>query len=150
MESKEKANARAKAHYEANKEQKKEYQRQWRKENREKHRSYCRKWQEDNKEAATARLALWYQNNPGMRAFYGAKRRATLLKATPKWLSEEQTRQIQVEYDLSNWCSTIMGTEYNVDHIVPLQGKTVCGLHVPWNLQVIPAKENMKKGNRFG
>lgn len=94
------------------------------------------------------RFKDWLQGNLEKHAAKEARRRATKLQATPKWLSEQQLADINTEYALSKWCSEVMGIKYHVDHIVPLKGKKVCGLHVPWNLQVIPAKENIIKGNK--
>ena len=74
-----------------------------------------------------------------------AKRRAKLLNATPLWADFDA---IKVEYQLANWCSEVTGIKYHVDHIIPLRGKLVCGLHVENNLSIIPAKENLSKGNK--
>jgi transposase-like protein len=69
------------------------------------------------------------------------RRRAALRRATPKWLSKADRRAIKHIY-----ANRPIG--YHVDHIEPLQGKDVCGLHVPWNLQYLPARRNICKGNR--
>lgn len=74
---------------------------------------------------------------------------ADKLKRTPTWLSEEEKTRIKCYYQLAAMRSRESGEQWHVDHIVPLQGKTVSGLHVPWNLQVITAKENISKGNKF-
>jgi hypothetical protein len=77
------------------------------------------------------------------------KRRAAKLQALPKWLTPEQLEQIKELYTCAQMFKLYTGEEYHVDHIVPLQGENVCGLHVPWNLQVIPAKENQVKYNKL-
>jgi hypothetical protein len=103
---------------------------------------------EKAKEASKVYGKQWAEKNRDKRANTEARRRALKLLATPKWLTEQDLKDIQIEYSLSAWCSTVLGEEFHVDHIVPLKGKQVCGLHVPWNLQVIPARLNIAKGNR--
>ena len=75
-----------------------------------------------------------------------SKRRADELQATPKWAD---TKLIKKVYSQSVDLSVSTGIEHHVDHIVPLKGKKVCGLHVHYNLRVIPAIDNLKKGNRM-
>lgn len=87
--------------------------------------------------------------NPGKVNALAMKRYAAKLKRTPKWLTKENFREIQQLYLRSYKLTQETGILHEVDHIVPLQGKEVNGLHVPWNLQVITAKENNKKGNKF-
>jgi len=75
-----------------------------------------------------------------------AKRRADEIKACPPWADKKAIREIYAEcVELSN----TTGVKYEVDHIVPLRGVNVCGLHIAANLQAIPATENRKKSNKF-
>ncbi|PHS13447.1 MAG: hypothetical protein COA78_06840 [Blastopirellula sp.] len=67
----------------------------------------------------------------------------TMYWATPPWLSDEQVAQMKRLTE-----SREAGAE-ELDHTVPLRGKTVCGLNVPWNLQVIPKLENSQKSNSY-
>jgi hypothetical protein len=78
-----------------------------------------------------------------------AKRRAAKLLRTPKWLTKDDLFIISEAYKLAALRSNLLGFPWHVDHVVPLQGKTVSGLHVPWNLQVIPASMNIAKHNLF-
>lgn len=78
-----------------------------------------------------------------------AERRAAKLTRTPTWLKEDDKWLISEAYSIASKRTKVFGFAWHVDHIVPLQSKVVSGLHVPWNLQVIPARDNIAKHNRF-
>ena len=81
-----------------------------------------------------------------LQGVYSAARRYAEDKATPRWAD---LRAIYEVYLLCQETTRNTGILHHVDHIVPLRGKSVCGLHVAWNLQVIPAADNLKKGNKL-
>ena len=99
-------------------------------------------------EAERKRSLDKYYNNKAPYTANTAKRRASKLQATPSWLTDYDWEMIKWVYHCSKVAEEKYNEPYHVDHVVPLQGKNVCGLHVPWNLQVIPAKENLTKGNK--
>lgn len=68
-----------------------------------------------------------------------------LLDATPSWLTIEQVADIEAMYFKARYLTKRTGIPHVVDHIIPLNHPEVSGLHVPWNLQVITAKENAAK-----
>ena len=69
--------------------------------------------------------------------------------ATPRWLTKEERMHMRDLYVQARRLTKITGERYVVDHIVPLRGDEVCGLHVPWNLRVITQEENLKKSNKL-
>jgi hypothetical protein len=105
-----------------------------RKENLEKEHIRCQKFRRENKGIVNAKTA---------------RRRAIKLKATPNWLTKEQKKDITFFYIQSTLLTKELKMSHEVDHILPLQGKEVCGLHVPWNLQILSEKIHRLKGNRI-
>lgn len=76
-------------------------------------------------------------------------KRANKENRTPSWLTFEQKVEIESFYYKAMRYEEEYGIKYHVDHIVPLNGENVSGLHVPWNLQVLSAKENLRKSNKY-
>jgi 5-methylcytosine-specific restriction endonuclease McrA len=70
-------------------------------------------------------------------------------EATPKWLTPAERLQMRDLYVQARKMTELTRERYVVDHIVPLRGEEVCGLHVPWNLRVITQEENLKKSNKL-
>lgn len=136
----------------------------WRENNNDEITEYDKKYREENKDILAERSRLYYyenkekcnkrsneyrKNNPEKLSAINSKRRSVKLNATPKWLSKKDLESIEELFICARMFRLYTGQDYHVDHIIPLQGKNVCGLHVPWNLQVIPAKENLSKSNKI-
>jgi hypothetical protein len=102
-------------------------------------------WERKNPEAAKERKRKWRVANPGITNFWTAMRRARIRNATPPWAD---AAKIQAVYETAAKLSEITGIPHEVDHIVPLKGKMVSGLHVHYNLQILPRRDNRVKGNK--
>lgn len=83
------------------------------------------------------------------RAEIQGRRNATKVNATPKWLTHDDLSQIASIYSEAAKKTASTGVPHEVDHIVPLRSKVVCGLHAPWNLQILTASKNRSKSNYF-
>jgi len=147
LEDLEKYKSQTKLWHEANPERLRELRASWVEANKEKKAMQDKLWAENNREVSNAHKQRWNKNNAGAKNALDRKRRVAKIFRTPTWLNTVDHAEIEFTYI---WCAALRscGLDYHVDHIIPLQGKTVSGLHVPWNLQVIPADENIRKGNR--
>jgi 5-methylcytosine-specific restriction endonuclease McrA len=105
------------------------------------------RWRAANKDQANAATAVWQRNNPGTVNANTRKRQAKKLNATPPWLTSGDHDLMRFLYQEAAQMSKDFGTEFEVDHIIPLQGKVVCGLHVPWNLRVVARSQNRRKSS---
>lgn len=141
--------------------QKKEYQSRKNNPDRAEYmRSYLASYDHKNKRDCKSR---YYQKNKAnilekssayrsdRRGFYNMlcqQRRERIVRATPKSLTDEMKSLIRSIYERCGEMNKENKNSYHVDHIVPIAGNGVCGLHVPWNLQILKADENLKKSNR--
>jgi hypothetical protein len=132
---------------------KKEYKSSWYAKNAESERKKAMQYHyenyDKNKEKYAEKSKRCYERTKHNKFAYEAFARAARRNAVPKWISTELKQEIQKFYVEARLKTRDTGTKYEVDHIVPLIGKKVCGLHVPWNLRVITQFENRIKQNRF-
>jgi hypothetical protein len=160
----EKQAAICKKYDEKNRDKRSAYAKQYRKDNPEKVQEQTKAWAKANPEKIKAYSVkagrAWHERNPEyLKEHYKAnkeryvaaraRRRAAQDSATPTWLTAIDKAMIQEMYDVSEARYIQTGIKHHVDHIVPINGKGVAGMHVPWNLQVITAHENLSKGWRF-
>lgn len=88
----------------------------------------------------------WREKNREKLVIEAIERRAKRMRAMPSWADREAITEVYREARLLR---EMTGIPHHVDHIVPLRGANVCGLHVHWNLKAIPAAENQRKSNKF-
>lgn len=122
---------------------------QYREDNKERVKLSQKTYKENNYDKVLESSRKYREKNKPKYAKYRSARRAVEARATPSWLTEEHHKRMELMWGLRELKSFVNGTEYEVDHIVPLNGVTVCGLHVPWNLQLLPKTENRKKQHRM-
>jgi hypothetical protein len=112
----------------------------------EANRQRAQRWKDLNPEKVRAKRIAWWAANPGARNAARMAYHARKLRAMPIWANMEV---IVLIYSVAKELSLFEGVEYEVDHIVPLQSKIVCGLHVEHNLRIVPMNENRRKLNKF-
>ena len=138
-----------KAKWQANLEVSRNYGRKYKAKNREIIAKRSMEYVLNNSEKRKKTMKEYRQRTKPLQAYYVRKRQASLLNRTPKWLTKDDLWLIKEAYELAALRTKMFGFKWHVDHIIPLQGKLISGLHMIENLQVIPEKDNLSKHNRF-
>ena len=108
------------------------------------------RWRASNAEKARglarASAAKQRREHPEKTTAHARRAQMRRLKRFPQWAD---AAKIQAVYAQARVMAEMLGEPWHVDHIIPLQGRLVSGLHVPENLQILPGVENLRKSNRF-
>lgn len=154
-----------KLYREKNKNKLRAYRQAWRKANPDKRAEQNKRYAKKYPEMLRVKTDRWKKANPEKFAEGNkksrlknkarvlankAKYRANKRNRTPIWVDKDHLWLIKEVYELAVLRTKLFGFEWHVDHIVPLNGKLVSGLHVIENLQVIPGTENLLKNNKYG
>lgn len=102
-------------------------------------------WRERNIAQAHAAVRNWQRANKDRVNAHIATRRAAEIQRTPEWADKQAIASVYAQAESLSQS----GTRYHVDHVIPLRGRKVSGLHVPENLQVLPWYKNLSKNNKF-
>lgn len=149
-ENKERRIKNSREDYKKNRKARLEQRRQYREQNKEIVAKGKRRFREENREKIASYKKIWARKNKPRVNGNSARRRSYKLNAVPKWMTKADFVAIQEWYQLAKDLQWLSEEKLHVDHIIPLQGENVCGLHIAANLQILPASENIRKGNRLG
>ena len=153
-----------KLYREKNKDKLRAYRQAWRKDNPDKRAEQNKRYAKRYPEILRAKTDRWKKANPEKFAEFSkksrlknkarvlankAKYRANKRSRTPNWVDKDTLWLIKEAYELALLRTKMFKFEWHVDHIIPLNGKLVSGLHVIENLQVIPGTENLLKNNKY-